>query len=722
MRVKLVTTSLNSVERHYSSRFRASQMVAAIFGTGALLGSALLTAHILNAEAENYVGDALKHGLDDIGHGVAMAVENDFMKHDIRDNLGDLESWADQQGSNYVGSGEILDTLFVVDAYGVDIVHISRDEETPAYLNGLFGAVPVNSVVGSVPRSGLVVLNGQLAAYGLASLQDRPTIGDPTDLTVVGLFFLTNDNLNELAHLVDVPKLEFGLASQPLPDSDHSIQISGISGEGIGRLSWPNLKPGNEILARLAPFYLAVSAVMTILSFFMKGWYRQLIQSILTERERVKKAAETDSLTGLLNRAGVSALVETSEIREALSKGTCALLYLDVNGFKRLNDSMGHDCGDQALGVLADRLIGASRKGDIVARLGGDEFMALIFDDDPEKAARKVCARIRKRAAVPVKINEEYLVIGAAMGVAISEPNLSWSDLLLRADAAMYRAKHDNAIAEVLFSDELKGERDKERMVEDRLRKGLQEVGTSRNPFDVVFQPVVDSRGREMAYAEALLRWNDPVLGPVPPSDFIPIAESRGLVPELGKFVIDRCCDALAATPWLHVSINVSPLQLVHPDFPDQILEAVGTRGLDPSRIVIEITENALIEVPETARQRIEQLSAKGFQFALDDFGTGFASISYLRQFPFSTLKIDRSFVASLGQDRSSNLLFESMVRLGEGFHLEVVSEGVETAIQSEMIARTGCHFQQGFLHARPMSLAALESFYTQISERRDSA
>ena len=138
------------------------------------------------------------------------------------------------------------------------------------------------------------------------------------------------------------------------------------------------------MLARLAPFYLAVSVVMTIISFFMKGWYHQLIQSTLSERERVKKAAETDSLTGLLNRAGVSALVETSEIREALSKGTCALLYLDVNGFKRLNDSMGHDCGDQALSVLADRLTGASRKGDIVARLGGDEFMALIFDDEPE--------------------------------------------------------------------------------------------------------------------------------------------------------------------------------------------------------------------------------------------------------------------------------------------------------------------------------------------------
>ena len=476
------------------------------------------------------------------------------------------------------------------------------------------------------------------------------------------------------------------------------------------------------MLARLAPFYLAVSVVMTIISFFMKGWYHQLIQSTLSERERVKKAAETDSLTGLLNRAGVSALVETSEIREALSKGTCALLYLDVNGFKRLNDSMGHDCGDQALSVLADRLTGASRKGDIVARLGGDEFMALIFDNEPEKATRKVCARIRKRAATPVKIGDVYLVINAAMGVAISEPNLSWSDLLLRADAAMYRAKHDNATTEVLFSDELKGERDKERMVEDRLRKGLQEVGTSRNPFDVVFQPVVDSRGREMAYAEALLRWNDPVLGPVSPADFIPIAESRGLVPELGKFVIDRCCDALAATPWLHVSINVSPLQLVHPDFPGHILDAVRSRNLDPSRIIIEITENALIEVPETARQRIEHLRKEGFQFALDDFGTGFASISYLRQLPFSTLKIDRSFVTSLGQDRSSNLLFESMVRLGEGFHLEVVSEGVETAIQSEMIARTGCHFQQGFLHARPMSLAALEGFYSQISERRDSA
>ena len=498
----------------------------------------------------------------------------------------------------------------------------------------------------------MVALDGQLAAYGLASLHDRPTIGDPADLTVVGIVFLTDDNLNELAQLVDVTELDFVLATEPLPSSDNSIQISNISGEGIGRLSWSGLKPGNEILARLAPFYLAVSVVMTIISFFMKGWYHQLIQSILSERERVKKAAETDSLTGLLNRAGVSALVETSEIREALSKGTCALLYLDVNGFKRLNDSMGHDCGDQALSVLADRLTGASRKGDIVARLGGDEFMALVFDDEPEKAARKVCARIRKRAAVPVKIGDEYLVINAAMGVAISEPNLSWSDLLLRADAAMYRAKHDNATTEVLFSDELKGERDKERMVEDRLRKGLQDVGTSRKPFDVVFQPVVDSRGREMAYAEALLRRNDPILGPVSPADFIPIAESRSLVPELGKFVIDRCCDALAATHWLHVSINVSPLQLVHPDFPGHILDAVRSRNLDPSRIIIEITENALIEVPETARQRIEHLRKEGFQFALDDFGTGFASISYLRQFPFSTLKIDRSFVTSLGQDR----------------------------------------------------------------------
>jgi len=717
-----VKISLSSVERQYSLRFRTGQALAATVGTGALFGSAFLTAHILNSEAYSNAEQVLRHGLADIGYRVALAVENDHMKHEISNNLEDFESWASQNGPRFFGPDHYLDAVQIFDAAGEEIARFPLDDRSPSLSNRLPASTAQSGENSKAPQSIFTVLNGQFAAYNVASLSDHPTLGTALDHTIVGVSYVSDQDLDELAQLIEVPTIEFELPDSPLAETSRSSAIGGHAGEEVARLTWPDIQPGTEVLKRLVPYYLGVCAVMTFLSIFMGRWYRQLIQSILTERERVKKAAETDSLTGLLNRAGITSLVETTEIQDALNKGTCALLYLDVNGFKRLNDSMGHGCGDKALNLLAQRLTGACRKGDIIARLGGDEFMALIIDEYPEKAARKVCSRLRERASVPVKINDDYIVVGAAMGVAISEPDLSWSDLLLRADAAMYRAKQDNGIVEIFFSDELKGERERERAIEDRLRKGLQGIGTPQNPFDVVFQPVVDSRGRRMAYAEALLRWNDQVLGPVPPSEFIPIAESRGLVPELGRFVIERCCDALAELPWLRVSINVSPLQLVQPNFPDQMLEAVRKRSLDASRIIVEITENALIEVPDTARQRIELLSAAGFLFALDDFGTGFASISYLRQFPFSTLKIDRSFVVSLGKDRSSNLLFESMVRLGEGFRLEVVSEGVETAIQSEMIARTGCHFQQGFLHARPMSLAALENFHAQISEQRDSA
>jgi EAL domain-containing protein (putative c-di-GMP-specific phosphodiesterase class I) len=602
LRVDHVKISLSSVERHYSLRFRVGQIVAAVVGTGALYGSALLTAYILNSEADSNAEQVLKHGLADISNRVVLAVENDFMKHEINDNLADFENWADREASKYLGPGKHLDVIQIVDIGGTEIARFPADGQPPSVWNDFSHTMPADVDIAWGRRGNFTVLNGRVAFYGVAPLLDHPSIGSPDDISIVGLSYISDEDLSELSHLVEVPGLQIILPDQPLPEKDRSIPISGTDDRVIARLSWLDQQPGTEILLRLVPFYLAVSAVMTFLSIFMGRWYRQLIQSILAERERVKKAAETDNLTGLLNRAGVSSLVETSSVRDALNAGRCALLYLDVNSFKRLNDSIGHDCGDQALRILAQRLAGACRKG------------------------------------------------------------------------------------------------------------------------DVVFQPIVDSQARRMAYAEALLRWNDPILGPVPPSDFIPIAESRGLVPDLGNFVIERCCDALVAMPWLHVSINVSPLQLVHPNFPDQILEAVRKRELDASRIIIEITENALIEVPDTARQRIEQLSAEGFQFALDDFGTGFASISYLRQFPFSALKIDRSFVASLGHDRSSNLLFESMVRLGEGFHLDVVSEGVETMIQAEMIARTGCHFQQGFLHARPMPLTSLESFYTHFLERRNSA
>ena len=227
----------------------------------------------------------------------------------------------------------------------------------------------------------------------------------------------------------------------------------------------------------------------------------------------------------------------------------------------------------------------------------------------------------------------------------------------------------------------------------------------------MVFQPVVNGADSHFLYAEALLRWRDPSLGQVGPDAFIPIAEARGLLPEIGTHVLAECCDVLASRPDLTLSVNISPLQLIDQQFADRVLDITQAAGVAPERLILELTENALIDVPETARARIDTLRSHGFRFALDDFGTGYASVSYLKHFPFEILKIDRSYLAQIGTSARARALFETFVNLGQTLGMDTVAEGIETAEQAETARDAGCTMHQGFYHSYPLSLKDLDSF-----------
>ena len=490
-----------------------------------------------------------------------------------------------------------------------------------------------------------------------------------------------------------------------------ALAILGLRGTVAGRLTWTMPRPSRAILAGIAPAVAGLAALFLFVLLLVARRARRQARRIVQQQRRAIQAAHTDKLTGLLNRTGLADAERGDAVSEALGSGRLALIYLDLNGFKLLNDRVGHDGGDEALRAVARRLRGSVRRDDIVARVGGDEFVVLIVDGAPVETARTIVRRLSRAMAEPIIVNGRPFSTSVSAGIASDAEADSIEEMTANADAAMYVAKETGTHEGVVYRNDMSAGREERKRIEARLRQAIAATFGNDSPFRLVYQPIIDAAQDRLVGAEALLRWTDAELGEVPPAKFIPVAETFGLVPDLGRFVIETACADMALWPDLAVSINVSALQLRDPAFADETARTARSKGIDPERLTLEITESALIDAPEIARVRMEELRAHGFPLALDDFGTGFSSIGYLRRFRFDKLKIDRSFVTPLGADANANMLFQSLVKLSEAFGLRIVAEGVETVEQDRMVRLAGCTIEQGFLHARPMPFGQMQDW-----------
>jgi diguanylate cyclase (GGDEF)-like protein/PAS domain S-box-containing protein len=411
-----------------------------------------------------------------------------------------------------------------------------------------------------------------------------------------------------------------------------------------------------------------------------------------------------DSLTGLPNRLSFVDSLGESLSKAAVSGSPVGILFLDLDHFKLINDSLGHHAGDALLRAVAPRLRSHLRPGDIVARFGGDEFGVLIDRLADEGEAMAIADRVAAAFAQPFAIDSVEHFVSASIGVAVAgvtgERPVNAELLIRDADAAMYRAKEGGRSRCVLFDAEMRAAAMKRLEIERDLRQAIE-----RDELALYYQPVVNLRSGEIDGLEALVRWRHPERGMLDPGEFVSIAEDSGMIEPIGRWVQERACRQ--ALTWqqlrpdarpLDVAVNLSARQAAHRDLPTTVEEVLARTGLDPIHLRLEITESVLIDESATAIASLEALSGLGVRLVLDDFGTGYSSLAYLNRFPFDALKIDRSFVEALGIEQEATAIVEAIIGMARGLSLEVIAEGVESEVQLSELQRLGCDFAQGHL------------------------
>jgi diguanylate cyclase (GGDEF)-like protein/PAS domain S-box-containing protein len=428
---------------------------------------------------------------------------------------------------------------------------------------------------------------------------------------------------------------------------------------------------------------------------------RDISDQKLVEEQLVHQANH-DELTGLPNRRLLSSHLDQAIKAAQRRSGHCAVLFMDLDRFKRINDTLGHAAGDSLLRQVAKRIGRRLRSMDVVARLGGDEFAVLITEIDNPTDLTKIGQDILDQFGDPFAIAEKPLHVRSSIGIATFPEDGENSKVLLRsADVALYRAKELGGARYEFYNHQIMERAVEEMAIEEDMRKALAE-----GQFVLFYQPLIERRHGGIVGAEALIRWEHPVRGLLSPDEFIPIAEECGLIVPIGYWVLRAAC--LQARLWhdagadIKVAVNLCPKQFCESDFVDQVTDILIETGISPDWITCEITESVLMSDRQASRDALERLRELGVTVSIDDFGTGFSSLGYLTRFPVDVLKIDRSFVMHLAEDGSRRVIADAIIAMAHKLGMQVVAEGVETEEQRRILAGEGCDFFQGYLFGRP--------------------
>ncbi len=427
---------------------------------------------------------------------------------------------------------------------------------------------------------------------------------------------------------------------------------------------------------------------------------------------RLRHLAFHDPLTQLPNRALLLDHLKLGLAQARRHQTRLAVMFLDLDRFKIVNDSLGHSFGDRLLGMASGRLSAALREGDTVARIGGDEFMFLLPDLNTPADAAKVAEKILAALREPFLIDDQTLVVTGSLGIALFPSDGTDAETLVKnADISMYRAKDAGRDGYQLYSVELHARAQQRMHLESQMRAAL-----LRRNFRVHYQPIVRAATGEVIGAEALLRWTHAERGVVPPSEFIPVAEETGLIVPLGEWVLNKACAKVASwdaagLPPLRIAVNLSARQLSQPGFASKVAACLAANRLAPDRLELEITEGLLMDSAAPINESIEELRKLSVRLSIDDFGTGYSSLAYVKRFPVSTVKIDRSFVRNIETDPRNAAVARAIIALSHGLGMEVVAEGVESDEELGLLTREGCDSIQGYVFSRPVPSAEFAAF-----------
>jgi diguanylate cyclase (GGDEF)-like protein len=479
----------------------------------------------------------------------------------------------------------------------------------------------------------------------------------------------------------------------------YSVPIADALGTSLGKLIWTSRAPGDIGYADVRR--QVVQAICLVGLFFVVlliiGWMTG--RRLKTEETNAREEAHRDRLSGLLNRDGLRVSVDALVAAAKQTQDNVLLLYLDLDGFKEVNDSYGHGTGDQLIRAVAAGLKVLIPDGAVLARIGGDEFAIAFTSRDGDASALQLSEHILDFLAEPLEIGRRVVVIGASIGIAVSAGGgVDREELVRRADLAMYKAKEAGRARMTLYDPAMDADREERNALELDLRMAIE-----GGQLTLAYQPLVDAVTSEMVGVEALVRWNRPGHGPVSPEVFIPVAETSGLIEALGLFVLRKACETAKEWPELRVAVNVSPGQFRNPAFTDYVRHVLRHTEIEAKRVTLEVTEGYMIQNPKRTRQAIEQLKTLGVRIALDDFGSGFSSIGYLRQFGFDRIKIDRSLVKDIQESDSQREMLKATVALARSLDIPVTAEGIETPEQASAVRQFGCDTLQGFFFGRPM-------------------
>jgi diguanylate cyclase len=448
-----------------------------------------------------------------------------------------------------------------------------------------------------------------------------------------------------------------------------------------------------------------------------------LLSQLDQARMSLQQAANYDALTNLINRRGFNQMFAEKLSQKTSEGGMLAVMFLDIDHFKRINDSLGHDAGDALLKVIASHIKGSVRSHeDVVARFGGDEFCLLINLHEREEA-RHMAQRIMLKMKEPIELAGRRMVMTTSIGISLfPDDGSTCEELLKHADLALYQSKNAGRNGLHFFNPSLKSRATLELQLEEELRQALRE----ENGLMLYYQPIFELKTGRVTKLEALIRWQHPSHGLLTPDRFIAIAESNGLIAELDNWVLRRACRDLGelsshGCEELKIAWNCSPLNLAREELADEIEHALRSAGVAPERLELEVTENALMGNIANTLVLLRQIRALGVSLSIDDFGTGYSSLAYLKRLPLNTLKIDRSFILDIPKATADMEIVQAIIVMAHTLHLQVVTEGVESLEQYEFLERSGCDFIQGYLLSRPVPLNELRPVLEEINQRKAS-
>jgi diguanylate cyclase (GGDEF)-like protein len=528
---------------------------------------------------------------------------------------------------------------------------------------------------------------------------------------------LAAGRLDDLAHAFVLPELSFTAASRGMLPSAGAAQWPLISGdEVLGVLTWTSAMPGQWMLRNLMPQTLTAAGFVVVFAWFVVRRFRRRVDEMRQNEAAAKRAALHDGLSGLPNR-----LLFTERLDAAIATTRAepsrafAVVYIDLDRFKDINDTLGHQAGDEVIRQTALRLAASVTANDTAARLAGDEFAMILADAGDRSALEARLGRIVAAIGEPVPFGERTIYPGGSLGACIApHDGTDRVELQHRADLALYRAKAAGRGRWLVYSDDMDDGHRRRQALRQDLRSAIAE-----NRLTMLYQPSFRADDLAVIGLEARVAWDHPTRGRIPAAEFIPIAEESGMIRDLGHWVLTRACRDARAFPDLDLSINVSPSELRHPNFAADLLAALAAEDFPPPRLQVDLTENALQGDADMAVAVIERLRAAGVKIALDEFGSGQSSFNYLSRFRFDLLKIDREIIGRVETSNEIATIIHATVDLARRLGLATAAEGIETFGQLRFVQALGCDVIQGHLFARPMPLNDVAAFIAKPQQER---